>query len=262
MRSLQALAALAVALGGCSRSPPPPSAPAAPAGPSAEAPAPTPRGPTAYVSALAVLRREPTEAARIPGKPGTKDAPNYLATLQRGERVGVLETRQDWARVRSSDDSEGWIKRSSLLEVEGVTEATVLAPADIFDRPDLLAANARRKVEPGTLVLVVRARPPFSEVNVSGAQDAWVLTDRLDTSEKEVSVSKLIEKARYLVRNNRKDEALQILALARQQFEGATLVNTLAAELGEPPPPAPGEATEPEPSQRPAAETDGSPVRP
>jgi crotonobetainyl-CoA:carnitine CoA-transferase CaiB-like acyl-CoA transferase len=187
------------------------------------------------VNAVAVLRREPTDAARIPGKPGTKEVSNYLATLNRGERVAVLETRGDWARLRSSDDSEGWMKRASLLELEGITEGTVLSAVDVFDRPDLLAANARRKVEPGTLVLVVKARPPFSEVNVSGAQDVWVLTERLDTSEQEVSVAKLCEKARYLVRNNRRDEALQILALARQQFAGAHLVDVLATELGEAP---------------------------
>jgi hypothetical protein len=187
------------------------------------------------VNAVSVLRREPTDAAKIPAKPAAKDVPNYLATLYRGEKVAVLETREEWARVRSSDDREGWMKRSSLVEQDGVTEATVLAPADVFDRPDLLAANARRKVEAGTLVLVVKARPPFSEVNVSGSQDAWVLTDRLDTSEKEVAVAKLIEKARYLIRSNKKDEAVQLLGLARQHSEGAALVTVLATELGETP---------------------------
>ena len=187
------------------------------------------------MNAVATLRRAPTEAAKVPGKPGLKELSNYLATLHRGEKVAVLETREDFDRVRTSDDTEGWMKRTSLLEVEGVTEATVLTAADVFDRPDLLAANAKRKIEPGTLVLVVKARPPFSEVNVSGSQDAWVLTERLETSVKEVSVAKLIEKARYLVHNNRKDEALQILALARQQFDGAALVAILSAELGETP---------------------------
>ncbi len=249
MRRLPVLAlSLAGALAGCSRSQPPSprtdaapqGAQAAPSGPAAESAAPTPKGPTAYVNAVAVLRREATDAARIPGKPGAKEVPNYLATLYRGEKVAVLEAREDWARVRSSDDSEGWMKRGSLLEQDGVTEATVLAPADVFDRPDLLAANPKRKVDAGTLVLVVKARPPFSEVNVSGSQDVWVLTDRLDTSEKEVSVAKLIEKARYLVRSNKKEEALQLLALARQHSQGATLVNVMATERGEAPPPADG----------------------
>ncbi len=266
MRPLPALALLSLlALAGCNRSQPaaPPAQPGAgaaqPATPAADTGAPTPRGPTAYVNAVAVLRREATDAARIPGKPGAKEVTNYLATLYRGEKVAVLETREDWARVRSSDDREGWMRRSSLLEQEGVTEATVLAPADVFDRPDLLAANAKRKVEAGTLVLVVKARPPFSEVNVSGSQDAWVLTDRLDTSEKEVSVAKLIEKARYLVRNNKKDEALQLLALARQHSEGATLVTVMATELGEAPPAdgtqaAPGAADPASPSPAAAAQ--------
>lgn len=252
MRPLTVVAASLLALAGCNRPPPPaPAAPAPPPGPSApvaEAPAPTPKGPTAYVNAVTALRREPTDAAKVPGKPGAKDVSNFLATLHRGERVGVLETREEWDRVRTSDDREGWMKRSSLLEGEGVTEATVLSAADVFDRPDLLAANARRKIEPGTLVLVVKARPPFSEVNVSGAQNAWVLTERLEASPREVSVAKLCEKARYLVRNNRKDEALQLLALARQHFEGAALVATLAAELGEAPP-EPGAALPSEPGQ-------------
>jgi SH3-like domain-containing protein len=257
MRLLPVLALAALAIGACSRSPPPaqPARPGAeqagaepsPKTPAGEAAAPMPKGPTAYVNAQAVLRREPTDAAKIPGKPGAKDVANYLATLNRGEKVAVLEARQDWARVRSSDDSEGWMKRSALLEQDGVTEATVLAPADVFDRPDLLAANAKRKVEAGTLVLVVKARPPFSEVNVSGIQDVWVLTDRLDTSEKEISVAKLIEKARTLLRAGRKDDALQLLSLARQHFEGATLIGTLATELGEPPP-APTDPAQPVPA--------------
>ncbi|HET6437262.1 MAG TPA: SH3 domain-containing protein [Anaeromyxobacter sp.] len=191
---------------------------------------------------MAVLRREASEAAKV--KRGGKELANFLAQLHRGEKVAVLETREDWAKVRSSDDSEGWIKRSSLIESQGLSEATVLAPADVFDRPDLLAANARRRVEAGTLVLVVRSRPPFSEVNVSGGQNAWVLTDRLNTSDKEVSVAKLAEQARYLLRNNKKDEALKLLALARERFDGAALVNVLAAELGEAPvePPTPASA--------------------
>ena len=263
MRPLPALVlSLAFALAGCNRSQPPappaqPGAPGgqpAPSGAAADAAAPTPKGPTAYLNAVAILRREPTDAAKIPGKPGAKEVPNYLATLYRGEKVAVLEAREDWARVRSSDDSEGWMKRASLLEQDGVTEATVLAPADVFDRPDLLAANAKRKVEAGTLVLVVKARPPFSEVNVSGSQDAWVLTDRLDTSEKEVSVAKLIEKARYLVRSNRKDEATQLLALARQHSAGATLVNVMATELGEAPA-TPADGVQPAPASAPAPGT-------
>lgn len=235
-KRLALLAALGAGLAGCSRSPAPAAAPA-------PAPSATPAG-GAHVTAVAPLRRDPGEAARVRG-PGGKEVVNVLATLQRGERVTVLEEREDWARVRSSDDQEGWMKSGVLLEGEGVTEATVLVPADVFDRPDLLAANARRKIDPGTLVLVVRTRPPFSEVNLAAGQNAWVLSERLAAGEREVSVAKLTEKARWLVRVGRKDEALQVLALARTQFAGSPLVDALAVELGEGPPPAAAPAPAP-----------------
>ncbi len=230
-----ALAALLPCLAACSRSPAPApqgddAAPLPGVAPAAGYPAP------AFVSAAVALRREPTDAPRLK-RPGKKDLANVLAVLLRGEKVTVLEVKDDWARVRSSDDSEGWLQRGSLLEGEGIVEATVLTAADVFDRPDLLAANARRKVEPGTLLLVVKAKPPFSEVSVSSGPNAWVLTERLATGEKEVSVAKLAEKARWLRRNGRDDEAKQILALARQHFPDVPLVDALAAELGELPPP-------------------------
>jgi SH3-like domain-containing protein len=235
-RIVAAVAAALACLAACGKgsAPPPargeasgPSAPAAAAAATSAAPA--------HVSAVTVLRREPTDAGHVRGG-GKKERPNQLAVLLRGEKVTVLEAQEDWARVRSSDDSEGWLRRAALLEGEGIVEATVLASADVFDRPDLLAANARRKVEPGTLLLVVKTKPPFSEVNVSSGPNAWVLSERLATGEREVSVAKLAEKARWLRKAGKDDEAKQILALARQQFAGVPLVDVLAAELGEAPP--------------------------
>ncbi|HEX9052407.1 MAG TPA: SH3 domain-containing protein, partial [Anaeromyxobacter sp.] len=193
------------------------------------APAPPASGP-AFVSAATALRREPTDAARVRGPTG-RDVANALALLLRGERVTMLEAKEDWARVRTSDDKEGWLKRASILEGDGIAEATVLVAADVFDRPDLLAANARRKIDPGTLLLVVKTRPPFSEVNVSSGPDAWVLSDRLASGEREVSVAKLAEKARYLKRSGKDEEARQIVALARENFAGVPLVDALAAEI-------------------------------
>jgi hypothetical protein len=191
-------------------------------------------GTTAHVSSTTTLRREPSAAPRVKG-PSGKDVSNSLAVLQRGEKVTPLELREDWARVRSSDDREGWLQRSALLEGEDVREATVLVPADVFDRPDLLAANARRRIEPGTLLLVVNARAPFSEVSVSSGPNAWVLSDRLATGEREVSVAKLAEKARWLKRQGRAEEASQIVALARQSFADVPLVEAIAQEIDGPP---------------------------
>jgi hypothetical protein len=223
--------ALALSVLACSRPPAPDAGDAPVPAPSAAAAG----AGAAYVSAAAPLRREPTDAARV--RVGAKDVPNPLAILQRGEKVTVLEAREDWARVRVSDDREGWLRRGSMLEGEGIMEATVLAAADVFDRPDLLAANARRRIEPGTLLLVVKAKPPFSEVNVSSAPNAWVLSERLATGEREVSVAKLMEKARWLRRSGKEDDARQILALAREHFPDAPLVEAFALELGDGPAP-------------------------
>jgi hypothetical protein len=236
MSRLAVLCAAALAFA-CKSEPPPPAG----EGPGAPPPPPVvaPAGSTAYVSAVSLLRREPSDAPRVKGANG-KEISNLIATLQRGEKVVVLEEaarvvgKDEWAHVKSSDDREGWLKRSSLIEGEGVGEATVLVPADVFDRPDLLAANARRKIEPGTLLLVVKVRAPFSEVNVSSGPNAWVLTDRLASGDAEVSVAKLAEKARWLKRNGKGDEALAILELARSTFPGQPLVELLAAELAPP----------------------------
>ena len=231
-RPIAAALALAAALAACSKAPAPPGAGAAPV-PAAGAAAAPPAPASAFVSAATALRREPTDAARVPG-PSGKEIVNALAVLQRGEKVALVELREDWAKVRSSDDHGGWVRRTALLEGDGVAEATVLAPADVFDRPDLLAANARRRIEPGTLLLVVKAKPPFTEVNVSSGPNAWVLSERLATGEREVSVAKLAEKARWLVRSGKPDEAKQMLVLAREHFAGSPLLDALAQELGEP----------------------------
>jgi hypothetical protein len=235
--SLAPLAVLAaLGLAGCRSE-----KPAAATAPAHEAPAIAEAGGSAYVIAVSALRREPAETSRVPG-PGGKDVSNVLATLHRGEKVTVVDAaarvvdKEEWAHVRSSDDRDGWLKRTALLEGHGVTEATVLVPADVFDRPDLLAANARRKIEPGTLLLVVRERPPFSEVNTSSGPNAWVLSDRLAIGEAEVSVAKLAEKGRWLRRIGKPDDALRLVALARSRFAGVALVEQVAIELGEQPP--------------------------
>ena len=245
MRKIPAAVAL-LALVACSKGQPA-AGPGGPATGGATGATPAPVEP-AFVVAVVSLRKEPVAADRIAG-PSGKQVSNYLqATLQRGERVTVLETREEWVLVRTSDDKEGWLRASTTLDGAGVTAATVLQPADVFDRPDLLAANAKRKVDPGTLLLVTKARPPFSEVNVPGAQNAWVLTERLATGEREVGVAKLIEKARWLVRNARREEAAKILELAKGSFADVPLVQILEAELN--PPAAPeGAPADPPPAQ-------------
>jgi hypothetical protein len=97
--------------------PPPAAAPAAPAPPPARPPAPAaapapaapataPAKKTVYVK---VSQANFREAAGTSGK--------ILRVLRRGSRLEVLETRDDWLRVRLDDGPEGWV-------AESVTSAT------------------------------------------------------------------------------------------------------------------------------------------
>ncbi len=158
---------------------------------------------------------------------------NALGVLHRGERVALVERREDWSRVRASDGEEGWMKSAALAPASEVQEGTVLLVAWAFDRPDLLAANARRKLDPGTLLFIRKTKDLFTEVDAGPGPSIWILTDRVTTLPDDLAAAKLVEKARYLVRNGRTDEALELLALLRSRSPDSPLVAVLAGELGE-----------------------------
>jgi SH3-like domain-containing protein len=190
-----------------------------------------------YVTALSSLRREPTDQPRVKQSAGSKTlVANSIAVLHRGERVTLVEGRDDWSRVRASDGEEGWMRSASLLPASQVQEGTVLVVAWAFDRPDLLAANARRKLDPGTLLFIRKTRDLFTEVDAGPGQSTWILTDRVTTLPGDVAAAKLVEKARFLQRNDRPDEARELLALLRSRSPDSPLVPALTAELGETPP--------------------------
>ncbi len=226
-------------------------------------------GAARFVTALSTLRREPTEQSRVKSAGSKSLVANALATLHRGERVGLIESRDGWSRVRASDGGEGWLKSTVLAPVSEVREGTVLLEAWAFDRPDLLAANARRKLEPGTLLFIRKARDLFTEVDAGPGPSTWILTDRLTTQPADVEASKIVEKARFLLRNERPAEARELLALLRSRSPSSPLVPVLAIELGETPPDvaapqgaagAPGSAgTVPTPPSEPAMAPSRSP---
>jgi uncharacterized protein YgiM (DUF1202 family) len=88
--------------------PPPAAAPAAPAPPPARplapAAAPAPAAPAKKTVYVKVSQANFREAAGTSGK--------ILRVLRRGSRLEVLETRNDWLRVRLDDGPEGWIAES------------------------------------------------------------------------------------------------------------------------------------------------------
>ena len=188
-----------------------------------------------FVTALSTLRREPVEQAQVKPEGARAPVPNGIAVLHRGERVTLVEARGDWARVRASDGVEGWLKGAALLPASEVQEGTILVLAWAFDRPDLLAANARRKLDPGTLLFVRKTGDLFTEVDAGNGPPTWILTDRVTTQPGDVDAAKLVEKARFLRRSDRFSEALEVLSLLRSRAPDSPLVPILAVELGEAP---------------------------
>jgi len=218
----------------CSREPRPAMPPPSPAVPIAST------GSDRYVTSTVGLRREPIDQAKVRAEGARSQVPNQLALLHRGERVTLIDARGDWSRVRASDGTEGWLRSQVLLPADGVSEATVLVQAWAFDRPDLLAVNVKRKVDPGSLLLVVKTRELFSEVDAGQGPSAWILSDRITTRPEDVMASKLVEKARWLARSGRPDEAKEVLAVLRARLPDSVLLPVIAVELGEAPPPAAG----------------------
>ncbi len=253
MRQLLVLAASILVLSACKRS----SEPAQHSGDASQAtdgatqttaPADAAADSTAYVTSVTVLKIEAGDATKVKDSDG-KEVNNFRAVLYRGEQVKVLETKEDWVRVRSSGDVEGWLKRAAVLEAADVKEATVLAEEKRFDRPDLLASNVKRTIAPGTFLLVVKEKAPFSEANYAGSQNTWMLTDRLATDPKDVAAAKLVEKARYLAKNKKVEEAVANLEIIRSVAPESPLVQVLAVELGvEKPEGEAGSGVEPQPA--------------
>ncbi|HQR29210.1 MAG TPA: SH3 domain-containing protein [Anaeromyxobacteraceae bacterium] len=235
-----ALVALALAGAACSREPRSPPLQLPPA------PQETPTDPALrIVLALSPLRKDPAAPPPAKGKHPRAGAGAVLATLHRGERVTWLESRDDEVRVRTSDGTEGWLRANAVVQGTEVHEATVTTPALSFDRPDLLAVNPRRKIEAGTLLLVRKTRDLFTEVDAGPGPSAWVLTDRITERPDDLAAARLVEKGRWLARNDRRGEALEVLALLRSRWPGSPLVQALAVDLGEVPPEGPTGPTGP-----------------
>lgn len=176
-----------------------------------------------FVLHTTAVKRAANNDAKVDDGKG-KQVSNWLATLYRGERVTVIKEEGDFFLAKTSGEVEGFIKKTSVLNAPDVTEATVVEPTDAFDRPDLLALNSKKKVEPGTLVFVVKQREQFSEVNAVGTSTVWVLNGRLTNDKDEIAVAKLLAKARSLKES--KDVA-DLVGLAKNNFPNAKLVATM-----------------------------------
>jgi hypothetical protein len=177
----------------------------------------------AYLTYVTGIRHQPTEAKKVEIEGKTKKQYNWMSTLYRGEELTVVEIEGEWAKVKASDDTEGWLKKTGLLPVDGVSLATVFDKTKTFYRPDLLAQNTSRMIDPATLLFVLKTKDQFTEVNYYGQGKAWVLSDKLTADPMEISAAKLLAKVQYLKQKKDKDAGM-VLELARSQFGESKLV--------------------------------------
>ena len=204
----------------------------------------------AFVTGAAALRREPTKDRRVKDEQG-KEVGNWQTTLFRGELVTVLDEKPDWLKVRASDDTEGWILAIAALNAEGVQLATVTTETQTFRRPDVTQLDANTKVSVGSLLMRMREKDQFSEVNFSGSRSYWVSTDRLTTQAEEVAAAKVITKIRQIEDKEPQTKA-ELLTLAESNFaetvvlKGYKEAEAVVAEAGE-------EAAEAKPEEAAAA---------
>lgn len=182
----------------------------------------------AFVAQVVALRRAPHEGRFLEANK-KKGQPNVMTVLHRGEGLVVLQVQKDWLQVQISDEQTGWVKAQAVVVGTGLRPATTLSRLPCFTRPDLLALAGTQVVEPGTLLFVVRQKEAFSEVDVGGRNNVWVLSDALEEAPAEVQAAKIYQRARPLLA--RQDEAAQpLVALLRSRFGRTRLVHVLLPE--------------------------------
>lgn len=225
--------------------------------PAGDAPAPAPEAEpepaaepsAAYLVGRTTLRKVSKDDKKVddPNNPG-KQMSNYVTALSRGERVDVLGTEADWTHVKLSDGQDGWLHGNRLVVVGPDTQvATLYEDGKVFTRPDLLALEADKKIEPGSLLFVLQTKDQFAEVDYpkSGTSSgkAWTLANALVTDANEVEAAKLIMKVRQMRADN-DPGAPQMEELARSQFGTSKLIALLDVAPPEAPPEGEGAPTD------------------
>jgi SH3-like domain-containing protein len=195
-----------------------------------------PEAPTeGYVVGLTSLRKTPSDDKKVPDPENPdKQISNYVpgASFNRGELVTLLGEQGEWSNVRASDGKEGWLKTNRIVKGADLKIGTLYTEGKIFQRPDLLALDSTKKIDPGSLVFMVEEKDQFASVNYTGSTTGWTLKTDLVFEQSEVEAAKLISKIRQLRADNDAG-APKMEELARSQFAGSqllTLLDTAPAE--------------------------------
>lgn len=199
--------------------------------PAAAQPEPEAAPQAGFVIGVTTLRKIASDERKMDDPAGNgKQVSNWVATLYRGEEVSIVGSEGEWSNVKASDDSEGWIHTDRMVVGADTKIGTLYDEGKTFARPDLLAMDADKTIEAGSLVFVLDEKEQFSQVDFprSGfsSAKAWTLTSALVFDPNEVAAAKLIMKVRHL-RAQKDASAKQLEELARSQFGSSRLISLL-----------------------------------
>jgi SH3-like domain-containing protein len=172
------------------------------------------------------VRKEPLD---------TKDPKNYLTTVNRGEKVTVLQQDTLWAKVRLSDDKEGWIQSRYLVPADVKYAVMLISELMVYKRPDPSSprlANDTAMTRQGILLWVTKDKDGFSECQFPSGKSGWIASGELVTDSAEVAAARLLEQARALVAENKMEEAASVYQKIADQYGSSKVAAVVAEESG------------------------------
>jgi len=184
----------AILLAACASTPP-----AEPPPPPAPAPAPVPQPAEEAVIGTARVTTHTLNVRRAPSLEG-----EIVTQVKKGERLSILESGDDWIRIRAGDGTKGWVSRP-LIAVDGEKAA---------------AANPRRAGCPPDSDFQFAKAPTPAFFDDPAAKHGLVVVEAFVNVKGDVTSTKIVS-------NSTGDETLAVLA--QREMKSAKFVAPVRA---------------------------------
>ncbi|MCU0606367.1 MAG: SH3 domain-containing protein [Candidatus Edwardsbacteria bacterium] len=202
-------------------------------GPRREGPSPAAQGEQPSRPAEALVKYNKLAVRLQPRE--VKDPKNYLTTVNRGEKVVVLEQDSAWTKVRLSDDKEGYIPSRYLVPADVNYAVMLIGELLVYQRPDpsspRLAADTAMARQ-GLLLWVTKQKDGFAECQFPNGKSGWIASGELTTDSTEVAAARLLEQARAMVAENKMDEAAAFYLKIAERYGQSRVAAVAADESG------------------------------
>lgn len=172
------------------------------------------------------VRKEPLDS---------KDSRNYLTSVNRGEKVTVLQQDTLWSKIKLSDDKEGWIMSKYLVPADVRFAVMLINELMVYKRPDPSSprvANDTAMTRQGLLLWVTKDKDGFSECQFPSGKTGWIASGELVTDSAEVAAARLLEQARSLVAENKMEEAASLYQKIADAYPATKVAAVVAEESG------------------------------